>query len=213
VTATVEIDTLVLAPMGTNCYVLRSGGQCWVVDVAPGAGPLIDHLRDVGAAGGKILLTHGHADHMGGVARLLAEMPEFQLCCPEGDLNMLEDPTENLSAMLGVPMTAGPVGEVIRPGEVLQLGAGRWQVLDTSGHTPGGVSFYSPQARVVLSGDALFAGGIGRCDFPHSNGADLMRNIRENLLSLPDETRLLSGHGPESTIGIERETNPFLIGA
>lgn len=83
-------------------------------------------------------------------------------------------------------------------------------MLDTSGHSPGGRSLYCAQHEVVIVGDALFAGGIGRYDFHHSNGEQLLSNIRQNLYSLPDETRVLSGHGPDTTIGREKATNPFV---
>ena len=96
---------------------------------------------------------------------------------------------------------------------MLACGRSRWDVLDTAGHTPGGVSYYCKEAGAVLSGDALFASGIGRTDIPGADTARLVGNIRSALLSLPDETRVLPGHGPATTIGTERRMNPFLSGA
>ncbi len=95
------------------------------------------------------------------------------------------------------------------PNHVLELGETRWQVLDTSGHSPGGRTLYCPQAQTAIVGDALFAGSIGRIDFPHSDGPRLLSNIREQLFTLPGSTRVCSGHGPDTTIEIERTTNPF----
>ena len=95
-------------------------------------------------------------------------------------------------------------------GATLELDGGTWQVLETSGHSPGGRSLYCPEEQVVIVGDALFAGGIGRYDFHHSDGPQLMRNLQQKLMTLPDETRVLPGHGPSTTIGTERQTNPFL---
>ncbi|HQL53327.1 MAG TPA: MBL fold metallo-hydrolase, partial [Phycisphaerae bacterium] len=90
------------------------------------------------------------------------------------------------------------------------LGALTWQVLDVAGHSPGGLAFYCAAAGVVVTGDALFAGSIGRYDFPGSSGARLLANIRQHLLTLPPETVVYAGHGPATTIGDELETNPFL---
>jgi glyoxylase-like metal-dependent hydrolase (beta-lactamase superfamily II) len=112
----------------------------------------------------------------------------------------------------GVSITAPEPDETFAPGDVLECGNAKWQVLDTSGHSPGGVSFYCESARVVLTGDALFAGSIGRTDIPGADQDQLLANIRQNLLGLPGATRVLPGHGPETTIQQEIETNPFLRG-
>ena len=99
---------------------------------------------------------------------------------------------------------------MVRPGQTLTLGDSSWAVLDTSGHTPGGVSYYCESAAVAIVGDALFAGSIGRTDLPGTSTERLVSNIRSQLLSLPEQTRVLTGHGPETTIGVERQTNPFV---
>ena len=96
-------------------------------------------------------------------------------------------------------------------GGTLELDGTVWKLLDTSGHSPGGRTLYSAALGLAFVGDALFAGSVGRVDFPHSDGTQLMRNIHEQLMTLPDETRALSGHGPETTIGRERESNPFIL--
>jgi glyoxylase-like metal-dependent hydrolase (beta-lactamase superfamily II) len=209
--ADVQIDTLVLGPLETNCYLLRAGTDCWVVDPAwPGVLP--GRLRRAGLAPGRILLTHAHADHTAGAAELKGAWPDCRLCCPAGDAELLQDPAGNLSALLLLPLEIPPADELLRPGQTLELGRVRWEVLDTSGHTPGGVSYYCAQAGVVLTGDALFAGGIGRTDFPGGDASRLIGNIRRRLLVLPDATKVLAGHGPASTIGVERRTNSFLTG-
>ena len=112
---------------------------------------------------------------------------------------------------MGEGMTTNVTGPLDLPhGATLELDSTRWQVLDTCGHSPGGRSLYCSELGVVFVGDALFAGSIGRVDFPHSNGDQLIRNLREKLMMLPDKTRVISGHGPETTIGHERQTNPFI---
>jgi len=100
--------------------------------------------------------------------------------------------------------------ELLKPGDTLTMGEVTWNVLDTSGHTKGGLSFYCPQESVVMTGDALFCGSIGRSDIPDGDGELLIENIRNNLMTLPDNTRVLPGHGPETTIGAEKRSNPFL---
>jgi len=110
----------------------------------------------------------------------------------------------------------GLVTEVTDPkdlaaGQTVELDGSRWMIFDTSGHSPGGRTFYCAELGMAFVGDALFAGSIGRTDFHHSDGPRLIRNLREKLMILPDETRVLSGHGPETTIGHERTTNPFVL--
>ena len=207
-----EIHTLVLGPLETNCYVLRDVEEYWVVDPGLGPEPLLQFLRAAKASPRRILLTHGHGDHIAGVAAVKAAYPGARLCCPAGDAGLLSDPTGNLSGPFGFALTAPEADELLEPGQTLAMGQAAWGLLDTSGHTPGGMSFYCRQDGVVLTGDALFAGSIGRIDIPGASAGRLLTNIRRHLLTLPDATRVLPGHGPETTIGQERRNNPFLTG-
>ena len=109
-------------------------------------------------------------------------------------------------------ITAPEPDERLRDGQVLNLGDTQWTVLHTPGHTPGGVSYYCPQARAVLTGDALFDGSIGRTDIPGGSASTLLRSVRQTLMSLPGETKLLAGHGPPSTIEVQKARNPFVTG-
>jgi glyoxylase-like metal-dependent hydrolase (beta-lactamase superfamily II) len=202
---------LALGPLETNCYVCRAGEHAWVVDPGLWPRPLLQFLREQKIEPEAIVLTHGHGDHIAGAGAVMEEFGRPKLLCPAGDAGMLTDPQANLSAPFGMPMTCPPADELFHPGDTLTLGELAWQVLDTSGHTPGGVSLHCAAERIVITGDALFAGSVGRSDIPGADGARLVRNIWEQLLTLPDDTRVLAGHGGETTIGRERASNYYLI--
>jgi hydroxyacylglutathione hydrolase len=202
--AALSIQTFLTAPLETNTSLLRGGRECWVVDPGLGLDDLIDSVRRQASALTRILLTHAHGDHIAGVGELKTVFPGARLGCPAGEVELLTDPQRNLSAPFGFSITAGPADDVLHPGQTLALGTLAWQLLDTSGHSPGGMSFYCASAGVVLTGDALFAGSIGRTDIPGASEAALLAHIRANLLALPDDTRVLPGHGPATTIAWER---------
>jgi hydroxyacylglutathione hydrolase len=209
-----HIDVFVEPMFQENtCLVWTDAGpDAWIID--PGLPPQAEQVR---AALAKhqltpraILLTHCHADHIAGVAELCHEYPALELLAPRDERHMLRDPAANLSSPFGFNVVTPPATRLIAPGDTLQLGPLDWQALDVSGHSPGGLAYYCASAAVVFTGDALFAGGIGRYDFPGSSGKRLLANIRRHLLTLPDETVVYSGHGPETTIADERDTNPYL---
>lgn len=197
-----------------NGMVVWTAGSsaCWIID--PGLPPqpeeMLAFLESRGLSAGAIVLTHCHADHIAGVGPLRGAMPGVTIVAPREERHMLSSATANLSAAMGLPITAPDADRCVRPGDREVLDGLEWRVLDVSGHSPGGVAYYCAAAGVVLAGDALFAGSIGRFDFPGSSGERLIRNIREHLLSLPDETVVYPGHGPATTIGRERRTNPYL---
>jgi len=205
-----EIVTFALGPLQTNCFVLRSGEACWVVDPGMMPEPLLAYLRAEDVRPQRILLTHGHADHIGGAGGVKAAYDDALVCCPGNDADMLSDPDRNMSGSFGLSVTAPAVDELIEPGQMLHFGDMAWRVLDTSGHTPGGVSYYCRLQDIVITGDALFAGSIGRTDIPGADEGKLIANIRKHLLVLPEDTRVLPGHGPPTTIGAERATNPYV---
>lgn len=212
------IETFVDHRFGENAYVVstvdKDGTSVgWVIDPSfpPQTDQLLEYVWRRKITVEKIVLTHGHADHIAGVDIIRAAWPNAQLAIGPGDRSMLIDANRNLSAPFGLELTVNtPVDLDLTVGLELSLGTLTWRVLDTRGHSPGGVSLYCPAAGVVFTGDAIFAGSIGRTDFPGSDGALLIRNLRQNLLTLPDQTRIYSGHGPITTVGRERKSNPFL---
>jgi len=207
-----EIRCVPLGELQTNCYVAAPTGDdaCWVFDPGGAAAALLDMLDQQGWRVARILLTHAHGDHIGGVAEVKAAFPDAIFTVPAGDEHMLADPMANISGMFGMPITAPPADQLVRPGDQLTMGPLIWDVLDTAGHSPGGVTYYCREAALAVVGDALFAQGIGRTDFPGCDHDTFMANIRSHLLTLPDETQILPGHGPTTTIGQEKQVNPFL---
>ena len=214
----VKLRVFVDQVFGENAYVVYrlAPGSCWVIDPSfpPQVEQILGFIDEHDLTVAAIVLTHGHGDHIAGVDAVHDRWPEARVLIAREDAHMLGDASANMSAPFGAPFTvsAEPDGDLV-PGHELLLDDAAWRVLDTSGHTPGGRSLYCPAAKLVITGDALFAGTIGRVDLPHSDGRRLIANLRENLLSLPDDTVVYPGHGDPTDIGTERRGNPFLVSA
>lgn len=204
------IETFTLGEWMTNCYVVADGTACWIVDAGFEPEAMIDYVKRGGLTVEKIILTHAHLDHMAGLSDVHREYPKAPILIHSAEKDFLTDTFLNLSALIGMAIVGPDATGFLEHGQVLNLGSARFEVRYTPGHSPGGITLYCPQHEVALVGDALFAGSIGRTDFPTSDHELLMRSIREQLMTLPDETRVLSGHGPETTIGRERRSNPFI---
>ncbi len=220
------IDTFVESSFGENAYLVSvpaagpgAGGASderpvgWIVD--PSFPPAIDELLESAARRSmrieRIILTHGHADHIAGLDRVKGAHPAASVWISREEAPLLQDAWLNLSAPFGMPVVVQTRPDHdLAPGIKLKLGELEWVVLDVSGHSPAGRALYCAQAAVAIVGDALFQGSIGRTDFPGSDHAGLLRRICENLLSLPAGTAVYSGHGPATTVGNERKFNPFL---
>jgi hydroxyacylglutathione hydrolase len=196
-----------------NCTVLGDpeSGQAVVVDPGDEGQKVLDVLRDEGLTCRAILNTHTHIDHVG-ANQALKEATGARLLLHEADLPLYD----NLAAqalMLGGLMAAPPrarVDETIHQGDRVRAGGVVAEVLHTPGHTPGSLCFHVDGEALLLSGDTLFAGSIGRTDLWGGDYDQEIASIRERLLALDDRTRVIPGHGPETTIGRERRRNPFL---
>ena len=195
----------------TNCFVVHAGGPaCWVVDAGFTPQPLIDFVRSSRFVPSMVLLTHAHVDHIAGLHDVRQEWPQVPIAIHEGESSFLTHPGRNLSIMLPEPVVAPVATDALVHGQRLALDGHDFEVRHTPGHSPGGVTIYHAKGDVAIVGDTLFAGSIGRTDFPTSDHAQLMASIEGELLTLPNHTRIVPGHGPESTIGSERASNPFL---
>jgi hydroxyacylglutathione hydrolase len=209
----VKIDRLVLGEFENNCFVIRSSGtasSCLIIDTGLNVVPLLDFLERTKLTPEAIILTHGHIDHIAGVEILRKQFPSIVVYIHKLDADMLGDANVNLSILAGVPLTAGKADHVIEEGDTIDKAGIHLQVIHTPGHTPGGICLYCEKEGVIFVGDTLFAGSIGRTDFPNGNMRQLIKGIRQKLFALPDETIVYPGHGPETTIGREKAENPFL---
>jgi glyoxylase-like metal-dependent hydrolase (beta-lactamase superfamily II) len=208
-----KIDCLVLGEYETNCYVVRSGeaaSDCLVVDPGLGAEELIAFLDERKMTAVAAVLTHGHIDHIAGLAALRRSFPDIKVFIHAHDAEMLGKPVANLSGLMGRAFAAEPADILLEDGDWVERAGVKLQVLHTPGHTPGGLCLYSSGGGVVFTDDALFAESIGRTDFPGGSMSRLVRSIKEKLWVLPDETVVYPGHGPSTTIGREKAHNPFL---
>ncbi len=207
----VQITPFVLGDYQTNCHVVACGDACWVVDCGYSPEQLIDHLLTHKLQPESILLTHCHADHIAGLDQLRNAIGDVPVYCHPIEKMWNMDPELNLSGFAGMPVTASPPNGEVHDGEILTLGDSKWHVVHTPGHSPGSVCFIQDETNQAIVGDTLFAGSIGRHDFPTSEVKDLRHSIKNILMELPDEMIIYPGHGPSSTIGEERATNPFVL--
>lgn len=202
------LDVFDRNPYGTNCWLLAADGSDQAVVVDPGfePGSVRAILDAAGLSPAAVLLTHAHVDHAWEAGTFAGDLPVF---IHGMDAVAFTDP-EAWNA--GFPNPLSPVKHlrVIEDGQVLSFAGFSIEVLHTPGHTPGHCCFLT-DAAVVLSGDLVFAGAIGRSDFPNSD-PEAMRRSLERFLELPDDLKVLPGHGPQTTVGAERASNPFLAG-
>jgi glyoxylase-like metal-dependent hydrolase (beta-lactamase superfamily II) len=207
------LETLPVGPLACNCTILgdEEAGEAIVIDPGDEVGHIHRRLTELGLKLKQILVTHAHIDHVGGALKL-KRLTGAPILLNENDIPLLKM-MEIQAGWLGMatPETAPP-DESLDDG--MRVGLDRYpaQVLHTPGHTQGSVCLHFVPLKMVVAGDTLFAGSIGRTDLPGGNSGQIINSIESRLLALPDETKVLPGHGPATTIGAERRSNPFLRG-
>jgi glyoxylase-like metal-dependent hydrolase (beta-lactamase superfamily II) len=209
-----HILTIVSRPFAQNTYIawLADRKDCVVFD--PGLEPakILSAIEEHDLTPAAILLTHGHSDHIGGNAALKERWPDCPIVVGADEAEKLTDPAKNLSARFGVPIVSPEADRLVREGDIIDYAGFKLEVREIPGHSSGHVVFiwHDGQPPLVFGGDVLFAGSVGRTDFPDGDFEQLATGIHEKLFTLPDETIVLSGHGPPTTIGHEKRTNPFV---
>ena len=202
-----------LGDFATNGYVVWDDAgppdACWVIDCPYEPEPMLDFIESKGLKPALCILTHCHCDHIAGLSRLRLRLGPVNILCHRDEKGFNEDPNLNLSAFIPPAVSAPPPDAVLGGGELLELGSHYFKVLHTPGHSPGGVALWCAEEELAFVGDTLFEGSIGRLDFPTSD-PEAMRRSLDLLMQLPDSARVLPGHGPATTIGAERRSNPYL---
>lgn len=196
-----------VGPMQTNSYIVfdEKTRKAAVIDPGFEGEAIALILKRANLSLEKILLTHGHFDHIGAIAALQDAFPGVEICIHGEDAPMLEDPGKNLSFIGGVSVTAPTADHLLKDGEEIEIGDITLRTIHTPGHSGGSVSYWSD--GLLFGGDTLFYESIGRYDF---GSFEEIQNSLQKLLTLPDDTKVLPGHGPETTIGHERKFNPYL---
>jgi hydroxyacylglutathione hydrolase len=207
------LEMLTVGPFQENCYIIgdQEFGVGAIIDPGDEAARIAMAVEGTGLDIGSIIVTHAHIDHVGAVAALSEEYACPVLMHAEAEPMLKELPTQAM--MMGIRFGKVPeVDRYVEDENILEVGDLRLRSLYTPGHAPGHLAFYLEDEGLVLSGDALFAGSVGRVDLPGGSMEVLMQSIEERLLTLPDDTVVYTGHGPRTTIGNERTSNPFLQG-
>lgn len=204
------LKTLEVGPFASNCYIVASEKtkEAMVIDPGDEAEAILDTVKKLGLKVKLIVITHGHVAHVSALGQV-KEATGAPVAIHGDDAAILRGSGQMLTMMLGVQSDAPPAPDrLLKDGEVIKVGELSFKVAHTPGHSPGGICLIGE--GVAFTGDSLFNYGIGRTDFPGSSYEELMDSIRTSLLTLPDDTVVLPGHGPETTIGDERRGNPFL---
>lgn len=208
-----KIDTIPLGDFQANCYCVRKDEHakaCVLID--PGLNPetLIHFLQRDGLTPDTVFITHGHADHIGGVETVRQYWPHVKVAISRDDAEMLTSPARNLSILAEVMVQARPAEVIFAKQRYYEAADIRFEIIHTPGHTPGGICLYCSDEGVLFSGDTLFAGSVGRSDLSGGDHEQLIDRIKHKLLILPEQTRVYPGHGPATTLRAEKRHNPFL---
>lgn len=197
-------------PLAVNCYIVtdEKTKKTFMVDPGGHNPDMVNYINTNGLELEYIILTHAHGDHIGGVPGIREGFPEVKLIACIHEKTMLEDARMNMSAMVCGRPVAFSADRYVADGETMKIGELELKFLHTPGHTPGGMCILAED--VLFSGDTLFEQSIGRTDFPGSSYQDIVKSIHGKLFVLPDDTTVLPGHMGATTIGFEKENNPFV---
>lgn len=207
------INHLILGEYHTNCYILReskAAKDCLIIDTGLDVDELIDFLKQHNLNPVAVVITHGHADHVTGLAALRNRFPHIKVYIHKLDAGMLNGEKDNLASVAGVPFNPEHADFTVEDGDVIEQANIKLDVLHTPGHTQGGICLYSKNDAIIFTGDTLFADSVGRTDIPGGNAEQLIRSIQQKLCPLPDDTIVYPGHGHQTTIAREKASNPYL---
>lgn len=204
-----EFKRLPVGIYQANCYIIHDEKTKAAAVIDPGGDfpELKNYIQANGLKVTYIIITHGHGDHIGALKEL-ADYTGAPVCIHSGDQEMLRSSRMNYSAEMGYAPVEMSADRLLKDGDVLELGAVKLEIIHTPGHSPGGICIYAEGS--LFSGDTLFACSIGRTDLSGGSYDELIASIKNKLLLLPDDTAVYPGHGPSSTILIEKKRNPFL---
>ncbi|RKX22046.1 MAG: MBL fold metallo-hydrolase [Candidatus Zixiibacteriota bacterium] len=207
-----KISTIVVGPFAVNCYLLwDDNGEGVIVDPGAEKDKIIETVNKAGFSPKAILLTHGHGDHIAAVADIKVKY-NIPLYIGNGEEDLLKNPSANVSAYFDEPIIAPDADYLLEDKQIVKFGSIEFQILSTPGHSPAGICYLNEKENLLFTGDTLFAGSIGRTDFPGCSTEKLLSSIREKILVLPDGIICFPGHGSHTTVGTERNSNPFLVG-
>lgn len=206
-----KIDSRILGMVGTNCYLLCNMDikECVLIDPADSQDEISRMIDESGCSLKGILLTHGHFDHIM-AADAVRDKYGVKVYASCDEKNTLEQPNINLGEAYGLKLSV-KADVWHKDGEILKLAGFDIEALHTPGHTEGGSCYYIREIGVLFSGDTLFCGSVGRTDFPGGSMSEIVRSIKEKVMVLPDDTKVYPGHGEGTSVGYERENNPFLV--
>lgn len=206
-----KIDSRILGMVGTNCYLLCNMDikECVLIDPADSQDEISRMIDESGCSLKGILLTHGHFDHIM-AADAVRDKYGVKVYASCDEKNTLEQPHINLGEAYGLKLSV-KADVWHKDGEILKLAGFDIEALHTPGHTEGGSCYYIREIGVIFSGDTLFCGSVGRTDFPGGSMSEIVCSIKEKVMVLPDDTKVYPGHGEGTSVGYERENNPFLV--